>query len=380
MVPIDLTEFSNKLRRLRNQLQLSPDEVARDTGIHSDRISDLESGGAIPTGDEILIFADFFRCDYRFFISNERLTASEQTESLYRKYGDEFTKEDRRAVLEFLYLCECEQMLNEELERKHREFRFTAQGEFHKGHGEEAARALRSHFGYAPNAVPSDVYDDFRKIGFHVFRRRLKNSNISGITIRHPSAGTCILVNYDEDIYRQRFTAAHEGAHGIIDRTEEVVVSFVGRYKKSSLVEIRANTFASRYLLPPSVVTSIPVHHWAPADILRWASHFKVSTKALTIALKEAGRIDESTATALAKVKVPADQKADPELSNLSGRAEERKRMLLERGLSTPYVRLCLEAYAQGVISGGRVAEMMLVDNFELNEIADLFDFNLQPQ
>jgi hypothetical protein len=77
---------------------------------------------------------------------------------------------------------------------------------------------------------------------------------------------------------------------------------------------------------------------------------------------------------------VPADQKADPELSNLSGRAEERKRMLLERGLSTPYVRLCLEAYAQGVISGGRVAEMMLVDNFELNEIADLFDFNLQPQ
>jgi hypothetical protein len=43
-------------------------------------------------------------------------------------------------------------------------------------------------------------------------------------------------------------------------------------------------------------------------------------------------------------------------------------------------VRLCLEAYAQGVISGGRVAEMMLVDNFELNEIADLFDFNLQPQ
>jgi transcriptional regulator with XRE-family HTH domain len=242
VVPIDLTEFSNKLRRLRNQLQLSPDEVARDTGIHSDRISDLESGGAIPTGDEILIFADFFRCDYRFFISNERLTASEQTESLYRKYGDEFTKEDRRAVLEFLYLCECEQMLNEELERKHREFRFTAQGEFHKGHGEEAARALRSHFGYAPNAVPSDVYDDFRKIGFHVFRRRLKNSNISGITIRHPSAGTCILVNYDEDIYRQRFTAAHEGSGCFVRR--EIQEIFLSRDKGEHIrVSISPATF-----------------------------------------------------------------------------------------------------------------------------------------
>jgi Zn-dependent peptidase ImmA (M78 family) len=352
----------------------------RDTGIPSDRIADLESGRATPTGDEILIFADFFRCDYRFLISNERLTASEQTESLYRKYGDEFTKEDRRAVLEFLYLCECEQTLNEELGYKHQEFRFTPQGEFHKGHGEEAASALRKYFKYAPNAVPSDVYDDFRRIGFHVFRRRLKNSSISGITIRHPSAGTCILVNYNEDIYRQRFTAAHEGAHGIIDRAEDVVVSFVGKYKKSSLVETRANTFASRYLLPPSVVTSIPVNRWTQPEILRWASQFKVSTNALVIALKEARLIDDTAATILARARVPANQKTDPELANLSGLAEQRKLALLERGLSTPYVRLCLDAYTRGAISGGRVAEMMLVDNFELSEIADLFNFNLQPQ
>jgi hypothetical protein len=98
------------------------------------------------------------------------------------------------------------------------------------------------------------------------------------------------------------------------------------------------------------------------------------------IALKEARLIDDTAATILARARVPANQKTDPELANLSGLAEQRKLALLERGLSTPYVRLCLDAYTRGAISGGRVAEMMLVDNFELSEIADLFNFNLQPQ
>jgi IrrE N-terminal-like domain len=173
-----------------------------------------------------LVLADFFACDYRFFISNERLAAFEQTDSLYRMHGAEFSKVDRRSILEFIFLCECEQQLERELDRPIAPFEFIPRGNYFKGQGTEAADALRKHFGYKPNSVPSNVYADFRKLGFHVFRRRLTNSNISGLTIRHPYAGTCILVNYDEDIYRQRFTAAHEAAHGILDRDQDVVVSF----------------------------------------------------------------------------------------------------------------------------------------------------------
>lgn len=377
-MPIDVTEFGSKLLRLRGRQQLSREEVGQGTGISAARILEFENGRVTPTGDEVLILADFFLCDYRFFISNDRLAASEQTESLYRKFGDEFRKEDRRAILEFLYLCECEQSLQEELRHQKEDFHFSPSGTHYKSHAEQAAKQLRAHFSYAPNAVPSDVYDDFRRIGFHVFRRRLENSNISGITIRHPLAGVCILVNYDEDIYRQRFTVAHEGAHGIIDRNDDVVVSFLGRYKKASLVETRANTFASRYLLPPTVTASIPVTKWTHQEILRWASHFKVSTKALAIALNEAGVIDNPTADYLATVRVPLQEKTDPELANLSRPVEARKQGLLEKGLSASYVSLCLEAYSQGLISGGRAAEMMLVNDFELNEITSLFNLNSQ--
>jgi Zn-dependent peptidase ImmA (M78 family)/transcriptional regulator with XRE-family HTH domain len=375
-VPLDLLEFGNKLRRCREQLQLSFPEVLAGTGIAEDRLRALERGEAVPSGDEVLIFADFFHCDYRFFVSNEKLAAFEQTDMLYRRYGEDFSKADRLRVQEFLFLCECEHFLLTGLDRPADIFRFTPSGKYFKGHAQQAASSLRRYFGYADTEVPSDVYSDFRRIGFHVFRRSLENSNISGLTIRHPFAGPCLLVNYSEDIYRQRFTAAHEAAHGILDVGEDVVVSFNAR-DRNNLVEVRANSFASRYLLPQEVVSSIPVARWSHLEIMQWASKLKVSTIALAIALKEAGIVDDAAAKHLAEARVPAREKVDPELENLTGRSVERKIELLQRGLTSFYVNLCFEALGSGIITARRAAEMMLVDDFELAELATLFSVRL---
>ena len=374
-MPIDLAAFGSKLQRYREQRQLTLDELVSGTGISVERLQGFEIGNREPTGDEVLILADFFQCDYRFFVSNEKLAAFEQTESLYRRFGTEFSKNDRRSIQEFFFLCECEAFLLSELKREIDTFTFTPSGKYYKGHAEQAAKALRRHFSYASNAVPSDVYADFRRLGFHVFRRRLDNSNISGLTIQHPSAGTCILVNYSEDIYRQRFTAAHEGAHGILDRGDDVIVSFNGA--TNDLVEIRANTFSSRYLLPPELLEQIPVSVWNQAQIVRWASQFKVSTTALVFALKEGGVIDERLANELRQARVPAHEKGDPELANLAERPAMRKEELLSRGMSAFYVGLCFEAWNKGIVSTGRAAEMLLVDDFELWDIAELF--NMRP-
>jgi Zn-dependent peptidase ImmA (M78 family) len=124
------------------------------------------------------------------------------------------------------------------------------------------------------------VYSDFRQLGCHIFRRELGNSNISGFFIQHPVAANCLLINYSEDVYRQRFSAAHEMAHALLDDDEEVVVSF----HKSSTVdlrEVRANTFASRYLIPPEFLRQIPdPQDWPASKVLEWASKLKVSTEA----------------------------------------------------------------------------------------------------
>ena len=225
---IDLQTLGSKLAKYRAQLKESTIETATSTGIDAARLIAIEAGHAEPTGDEVLILADHYRCDFKFFISNEKVAPFEQTETLYRAHGGDFTKEDRRAVQDFLYLCETEDFLMREIGRAPKDFSFVPTGDFFKGHGEAAAAQLRAALGHEDRAVPRDVYAEFRSVGVHVFRRKLGNSNISGLFIMHPVAGKCALVNHSEDIYRQRFSAAHEMAHAIFDSAQGASVTFEG--------------------------------------------------------------------------------------------------------------------------------------------------------
>jgi Zn-dependent peptidase ImmA (M78 family) len=376
---LDLQLFGDKLKRCREQLQLAFGEVSKGTGIGEEVLVALENGERSPTGDEVLILADFYKCDYRFFLSNEKLTAFEQTDTLFRRFGNAFSKQDRWAVLEVLFLADVESYLQSTLGKPYpRTFLFQKVGTYYKGHGEQAAASLRDFFGYAENEVRLNIYEDFRSIGIHVFRRHLDNSNISGVYVKHPVAGPCILVNYSEDIYRQRFTGAHETAHAILDLEEDVIVSFRA---DNDLREIRANTFASRYLMPPDFLRRIPdPRPWNGEKAIHWANELKVSTEALSIALSEAGLIDEVTAGIIKSVRVPKEMKEDPELpGTLSPRSRERKDVLLQRGLSDYYVRLCFEAYREGIVSAARVAEMLLLDgDVELRELAELYGETLR--
>ncbi|MCC6130679.1 MAG: helix-turn-helix transcriptional regulator, partial [Acidobacteria bacterium] len=201
----DLTLFSNKLRRYRTQFDVSIEHLATATGLSVEVLTCLDAGTRTPTGDEVLILADYFKCDYKFFISNEQLAPLEQTDKLFRKHGGDLTPADRWAIQEFLYLCECEAFLLDVLQRPApRLFTFTKKGSYFKGHGEAAARELRRHLGFVENAIRGDIFAVFREIGVHIFRRRLENSRISGLYLKHPTAGKCVLVNYSEDVFRQR--------------------------------------------------------------------------------------------------------------------------------------------------------------------------------
>ncbi len=378
---MDLMLLGSKLKSYREQFQASHADVAVATGIAEDRVRAFETGQATPSGDEILILADFYKCDYKFFVSNEKLAPFEQTDTLFRLHGKELSKEDRWAIQEFLFLCECEDFLEGVVPRIARKpFTFSPSGAYFKAHAEECAAALRRHFGIGPNEVNPNIFEDFRKLGIHIFRRQLANSNISGLFIMHPVAGRCVLVNYDEDIYRQRFTAAHEAAHAIFDAADEVIISFEN-WDKKDLKEVRANTFASRYLLPPQLLRAIPSPvEWDAQKGIDYASKFKVSTFALAVALKEANLIDDSTFSSVRGGKVPREAKEDSELpASLSPRGKARKASLLARGLSDYYVGLCFDAYEHNHVTAGRLAEMLLVHGpNELHDLATLYGRSLR--
>ncbi len=372
---LNLELLGDKVRRYREQFQFSLTEISVATGISEGRLDSFETGDVAPSGDEILILADFYKCDYKFFISNEQSAPFEQTETLFRRFGEKFSKQDRWAVQEFLFLAECESFLQYALGNSpKKQFIFHKQGNYYKGHAEKAAIKLREFFGYTDIEVPLNVFKDFRSIGVHIFRRRLENSDISGLFIKHPTAGKCALVNYSEDVYRQRFTTAHEAGHAILDGEEDFVVSFTSEGQK--LQEVRANTFASRYLVPPVFLHSIPhPSRWDSEKALEWANKLKVSTQALAYALAQAKLIDSETEETVKKVRVLKEAKIDPEIpASLSPNSRARMEELLERGLSRDYVNLCFEGYRAGIISAARLGEMLLVTtDYDLRELAKLF-------
>ena len=163
-MPLDLGLFAKKLARYRQQFQADYEEVSQNTGIPREKLIALEQASLEPTGDDILILADYFKCDYKFFISNEMLAQFEQTETLFRMYGDDLSSEDRWAIQEFLFLCECEDyLLSQGSARPTHPFSFAKRGRYYKKQGVEAAGALRNHLGYRGSEVASNVYDDFRK-------------------------------------------------------------------------------------------------------------------------------------------------------------------------------------------------------------------------
>lgn len=375
---INLQALGAKLSKYRDQLTQTLEEVATATGIEVDRLRSIEGGLQEPTGDEILILADHYRCDFKYFISNEQPAPFEQTEILYRAHGREFSKQDRAAVQEFLYLCDTEEFLMGELGRETHPFSFPPSGTYFKGHGEAAAAAFRRIMGHSDREVPRDIYEEFRSVGVHVFRRKLGNSAISGLFIMHPSAGKCALVNYSEDIYRQRFSAAHEMAHAIFDSGLGASVTFF-KMHGSDMLEVRANRFASCYLMPPDVLRRLPAPAaWSEADAQLWANELRVSCDALGIALKEAGLVDTETSRRIRRYRVPREAKLDPELPALLNDTQRvRKTALLERGLSDHYVGLCFDGYRQGVISIGRLAEALLCGRGELGELARLYGRSL---
>lgn len=375
-MPLDLVMLGAKISAYRNELSDSVEDVALATGVNSKRIVDIEAGRAEPTGDEILIFSDHFRCDYKVFITNEPRASSHPAQTLYRAKNDSFTKEDRRAIRDFLYLCETEFELSQELGKSSTPFAFTPKGRPYEQPA-NAVTTVRAALGYKERELPRDIFNDCRRLGIHVFRRRLGDSNISGLFIVHPTAGKCILVNASEDIYRQRFSAAHELAHALFDA--EAMASVSLHSERHDPVERRANEFASAYLMPAPLLKQLPAPgKWNDDDVRRWANDFRVSCTALGIALRKSKLVNEVQSKHIQSLRVPASSKVDPEIPlSLTDGQKTRKAALLAQGLSDHYVAICFDAYKEGIVSAGRLAEALLLSPSELHEVAVLYGRSL---
>lgn len=94
--------FGKKLNRRRTQLEVDVSQLSIFTGILEERINELESGLSKPTGDEILVLADYFQVDYNYFISNQADIASDRIDIFTEFMGKNSM---HRTVARYKNLC-----------------------------------------------------------------------------------------------------------------------------------------------------------------------------------------------------------------------------------------------------------------------------------
>lgn len=372
----DYIKIVQKLLRSRNNMGLDKVEVSSRTGIDLARIEALESGIVQPTGDEILILADVYKEDFRYFISNQNLSSAETVDELYRLNGS-ITNTDKQAIQSFIFHSANEQGLLDGLGKKKEIFKLPkiSNERIMKSDGIKVARALRQFLGYKNIDAYQNLYYDFRRIGLHIFRVKLDDSNLSGLFVKHPIAGKCVLVNFDDNLFRQNFTLCHEVGHALMDGSNYNVSYQAQRDYR----EYRANAFASEFLMPRDVIKQIHPSSLTPESIVRYAARFKVNVQAFLIALENADVItsDKKIEYDRMRLKVPRNEQVDYELEDLTDHLKDSYKMLFERGITPYYVRLCYEAYEKGVITVERMAEMLDVSLYELPLLLDTFKLKL---
>ncbi|WP_441290978.1 ImmA/IrrE family metallo-endopeptidase [Sorangium sp. KYC3313] len=320
--------------------------------------------------------------DFRYFISTELDADEEQTRRVYRALSDP-KPADLYAIGRFMAMCLAEAEVESivgasrpslpplypphQLRRaKHIE---------QAAHAAEAER-VRLGLGVAP---VHNIFDVLRSQGCRVLRHILEDSDLSGLTVVHPHSGICILVNYDDDLYRQFFSAAHEYAHALFDRdtieAEGCVVSY--RYSSAELAELRANRFAAHFLLPSAALASYD----RPQDIdgllrliRRIALEYHLNTETVVYRMLDAGWISERTARSFQRKKpvvVSRAEKRDPEVPDgLTEAQSQRRNRALQTGVSSQLLELLRRALIEGKITFGRYAEVLGMNLRDAHEFA----------
>lgn len=103
-MPFTPARFGTKVRDLRTAFEATPADIAEATGISPARWAQFELGSVTPTGDETLIIADYFGCDFTWLIDDDAANPDENVRTLFRLEGNRLSAIDRHAIKDFLRL------------------------------------------------------------------------------------------------------------------------------------------------------------------------------------------------------------------------------------------------------------------------------------
>jgi Zn-dependent peptidase ImmA (M78 family) len=343
---LSVQEIGRRIQTVREQQSVTRLALAEALATDEATVERLEAGSLseLP-GDYVLIVARVLQTDFRYFISTDLDSVEEETRQVYRAMQDP-SAEDKRAIRRFINFCthehELEQLLLSQREPSFPTYpRLEQAGLMHKDQGTRAAKQERERL-HLGNRPIENIFELLRSQGIRLHRHRLEQSDVSGLTAVHPLAGISVLINFDEDLYRQFFSAAHEYCHVLFEsklvQDEGCIVS--RKYGRKELVEIRANVFAAEFLLPIESLDGYtrPTNLEELKDTIeKIARAYRVNTETVAIRTSERGWISDKTLQsfrAQKPVTIPRQEKRDPDIPrDLSELQIERRTLAAKQGI-----------------------------------------------
>lgn len=355
--------IGRRLKRAREGLGLTQEEIAKRLKIGRPRYSDIENGKRDIQLKDLYRFAEFYNRPVNYFIK-ENLFTDNGFKVLFRKTAGD--KAIAHAVTEFENLCEkmCElgNISNYSIKAPVcPDYEFERSREWHWGryYAERERRALD--VGQAPLHNLIRILEKER--GLKIFHLPVPpGRGVYGMFTYGPEMGGCILINSNPVHGNQLFSLAHEYAHYLFHKDKLGIIS-TERDRNSSVEKI-ANAFAGNFLMPESAVKNLFASNTRKdanaEDILFSADYFGVSFQAMLYRLNNLRLINDAAKEELLNNTSIAAVRKSIGFAEPEGSVEKFPRI---------YKHLACKAFLQGKLTTSRFAEFLEIPLYRAMEL-----------
>lgn len=398
-------ELARRLRAAREACHMRQEDVADHLGVSRSVIAQMELGNRAVTSLELDKLANLYGRDIREFLADE-FREADALVALFRAHHEVAEQE------ETLQALRKAMALGRELTNLERMLGLDRDAASVPGHAPRAVQTKwqavqqgerlameerrRLELGGGPLANVAELLESQ---GIRTARLHLPE-DVSGLTLFDEDVGAFVVVNErlpGHTYERRRFSYAHEYCHVLVDHTRRGTISRTSDH--DSLLEVRANAFASAFLMPRTGVEEfvyalgkgqagrpqVDVYDEESAhrirgrtepgsqeiqlhDVVLLAHHFGVSRIAALYRLKNLQLLTQAEFEALKKQDEQGLGKALTRLLDL----RETEHEDVPDDFRHRFMALALEAYRRGEITRGKLrelAEMVHVHTDELNEV-----------
>ena len=337
---------ASQLRKARNVLQVTPQEVAKELGVDVRDVQNWETGDSEPSLKELESLAKLYGREIDYFLAD---TPEPPERIRFRTAPGQalthLSKDARGILARFEELCRCAWELEGLLGKR----TVCHLPQFSRSTPPDGAAAgVRRSLALRGGPIP-DLKDLLQRAGVRVFQLPIPNNEFSGFSFRHAHYGACVLLNASELRGRRNFTLAHELAHLVYSHSPSVCSVPLSPAEPSPPLERVANSLAVELLLPAPQVRGDFVgrgYSTEPSrdELARMSGSWRVSMQALGYRLESLGLVRRGYTEKLVE---PKPLFRPPKAPRWEGR------------LGKPFVQTCFEAYERQLISIGKLAHSL---------------------